>query len=163
MEKKLLFDEMLKRTCTWLRIFGVDCRYEKGRDDDELLEIAEKEGYILITKDEKLSQRCVKRGVGTVFIRNGTLEGQVAQVVRDLGLELSFPERTRCPDCGAMLRIAGKEEVKGKVPEGAYNDNTEYWLCDRCGKAYWRGGHWENITRIYGNVEALLKQTNKKP
>ncbi|MFH1393927.1 MAG: Mut7-C RNAse domain-containing protein [Candidatus Micrarchaeota archaeon] len=163
MEKKLLFDEMLKRPCTWLRIFGLDCRYEKGRGDDELLEIDRDEGYTLITKDEALSRRCTKEGVRTVLIKNGSLEEQIAQVVSELDLELSFPDRTRCPACGSLLDVAGKEEMRGKIPEKTYENNNEYWICCMCGKAYWRGGHWMNITRIFGNVEALLKQTNKKP
>jgi uncharacterized protein len=163
MEKKLLLDEMLKKTCTWLRIFGVECRHEKGLKDEELLDIAEKGGYILATKDGRLAEMCQKRGVQAILVKGGGIEAEVAQVVQEAGIELGFPENTRCPACGSLLRTAGKEEAKGKVPEAVHRENSEYWICDGCGKAYWRGGHWKNITRIFGNVAERLKQTNKKP
>ncbi len=165
MEKsaRLLFDEMLKKTCTWCRVFGIDSSYAKDVKDDELLGMAEGEGLALVSRDEELCDRARKKGIVCVFIQNDMLEEQIAQIVRELGLQLNFPDGSRCPACNHELRTVGKDSVKDRVPGNAWELNEAFWLCDGCMKAYWRGGHWENITRIFENVRALLEQTNKKP
>lgn len=159
---RLLFDEMLKSACTWMRIFGIDSTYGKGRGDSELLKAALEDGYALITRDAELAKRCSAKGGRCVLVRSVARDGQLAQVAKELGLEFRFPEETRCPACNGELKQAGKKDAKGRVPEKVYAQNKEFWACGGCGKVYWRGGHWVNITRIFKNVEAALGQTNKK-
>lgn len=161
-KKKLLFDEMLKKACAWMRIFGIDSAYAGGRDDDALLKAALDGGLVLATRDVELAKQCAAHGARCVLVRSDKAEAQIAQIAEELGLEFGFPEESRCPACNGELRAAGKKEAEGKVPDNVFAQNEEYWVCVGCGKIYWRGGHWANITRIFENVKAALKQTNKK-
>ena len=146
---RLIFDEMLNRTATWCRIFGVDSRYVKGIPDSEILKIAKDEKRILITRDEKLAEMCKK----AVLLKNDKLEDQLNQLKSELGDIFTFPEKTRCPACNGELEIVDKEKVKDKVVDNVYKQTEKFWLCKECGKVYWEGSHWKNITRIFKNIK----------
>jgi len=155
---RLLLDEMLKKTAKWLRIFGIDTEFASGRDDDELLELAKKEGMVLVTRDAPLYSRCVKNGVRCLFVRSEELAEQVALIKTGLGLEFTFPEKTRCPACNTPLEVVSRTEVSGLVEEKVLERFDKFWKCGGCGKVYWEGSHWKNITRIYEEVEELCKK-----
>ena len=57
--------------------------------------------------------------------------------------------------CGASLRSVGKEEVAGKVPSGTLSHYGEFWACTGCGKVYWRGSHWKNISETLDKAKEL--------
>jgi uncharacterized protein with PIN domain len=155
---RLLLDEMLKKTAKWLRIFGIDTEFAEGRDDDELLKLAKERGLALVTRDEQLYSRCVKNGVKCLFVRSDELAEQVAQIKAGLGLEFTFPKMTRCPACNTPLDVVPRADVKGLVDDKVLERFEKFWKCKGCGKVYWEGSHWRNITRIYAEVEELGKK-----
>jgi len=155
---KLLLDEMLKRTTKWLRIFGIDTEHAAGRDDDKLIIIAEKEGRVLITMDEALAQRCKKQGIQCVLLKTQKLEEQIAELKTLLNLKFTFPDKTRCPACNAELRIVSGSEVSGFVEASVLKHHNKFWKCKGCGKVYWEGSHWKNITRIFKTAELLAAE-----
>jgi len=146
---KLLLDEMLKRTTKWLRIFGIDTEHAAGRDDDALLEVAGKDGRILVTKDVELFARCQKRKLDCHFLKSNKLEDQLAELQDSLAFRFTFPDKTRCPACNAELRIVSGLEVEGLVEASVLEHHKKFWKCPGCGKVYWEGSHWKNITRIF--------------
>ncbi len=54
-------DEMLGTLARWLRVMGYDAVYEKDHNDDEIVDIAKREGRILLTRDRELAAR-MERG-----------------------------------------------------------------------------------------------------
>ena len=159
---KLLFDEMLKRTVKWCRIFGISSEFLEGRGDSALLEYAKNNNLIFITRDLELSLRCGKAGVKCVFLRSDSIEEQIAQIVMESGEAITFPGKTRCPQCNGELEIVSVEKVKDSLPENVYLHHEKFWLCPGCGKIYWEGGHWKNITRINGSVKGIIECANQK-
>ncbi len=153
---KLLFDEMLKNLASWFRILGVDSEFFSGHSDSELLEHAQKTGRTVVTRDLPLSLRCEKRGVRFVFVKSDAIEEQIAQVIRETGIEISFPDKTRCAACNGELEIVPKESVKDSVPPNVAEHHERFWKCKSCGKIYWEGGHWKNIRRIYEKAKEIL-------
>ena len=153
---KFLFDEMLKRLSNWSRIFGISSEYFTGRTDTQLLEHAEKNDLIFVTKDSDLSKRCKKKEMKCIFIESDKLEEQLAQLIKESGVEITFPEKMRCAACNGELKKVEKESVKDKVPEDVYEKQQELWQCSSCGKVYWQGGHWKNIKRIHQQLMLLL-------
>jgi len=154
---KLLLDEMLKRTAKWLRIFGIDTDHAAGRNDTELLDVAEKEDRVLVTKDVELFTRCQKRKLKCHFLKSEKLEDQLVELKNALGLVFPFPEKTRCPACNAELVIVSGFEVLGLVEASVLEHHNKFWKCAKCNKAYWEGSHWRNITRIFESVRELPK------
>ena len=150
---RLLFDEMLKRTVTWCRIFGIDSRYVKDMTDSEIIKTAKQEQRIVITRDEELADRCRAHDIKFILLKSDKLEEQLSQLKSVFGDVFSFPEKTRCPACNGELEIVGKEEVKEKIPGNVYKKKEKFWVCKECEKIYWEGSHWKNITRIFKSIK----------
>lgn len=155
---KLLFDAMLKNTAKWARLFGVDSVYITEEDKD-VLKSASEGGKILVTMDKDLSERAKKQGINTIFLSTVDVSEQLYKIEQSLEKEIfQFPDKTRCTACNGDLRTVGLDEVKGKIPEKVAKFHKEFWLCINCGKIYWEGGHWKNITKTY---EELKKRRTK--
>jgi len=150
---RLIFDEMLKRTATWCRIFGVDSLHAKDLSDSEILKTAKNEERILATRDEELAKRGKAAGVRVILLKEDKLEDQFNQLKSELGDIFTFPEKTRCPACNGKLDIVDKDRVRNKVIDNVYEQNEKFWVCKECGKTYWEGSHWKNITRIFKSIK----------
>jgi uncharacterized protein with PIN domain len=50
--------------------------------------------------------------------------------------------------CGGELDEVPKEQVAEKVPARSYAWAERFWECQRCGKPFWQGTHWERIRRV---------------
>ncbi|MFH0884990.1 MAG: Mut7-C RNAse domain-containing protein [Candidatus Micrarchaeota archaeon] len=152
---KLLFDEMLKHLASWCRLLGIDSAFYTGRSDSQLLHAAMKETRILVTRDMPLSLRCEKYDVKFIFIKSDRIEEQIAQVLKETGISVEFPNFKRCASCNGELEEASKEAANGKVPQNTLEHNERFWRCKSCGKFFWEGGHWKNIMRVYEKAKAL--------
>ncbi|MEM3712601.1 MAG: Mut7-C RNAse domain-containing protein, partial [Thermoproteota archaeon] len=57
------------------------------------------------------------------------------------------------------LKTVGFDEVSntlGFIPRGV----EKFWKCKSCGKVYWRGSHWRNITRQISRLFAAESSGN---
>jgi uncharacterized protein with PIN domain len=154
-------DMMLKKLARWMRILGYDTIYPDFAEDDRILELAKKTKRILLTQDVELAFRAGKRGVKTLLVpRDEGVESQVAFVLRELGLSIDFPEKTRCPQCNGELEVVGKEEVLGNpnAPAEVVARNFSFWLCKDCKKVYWEGSHWEKIKKSAEVIKEKMKK-----
>lgn len=137
---RLLCDHMLGTLAKWLRFMGYDTAYPGPLDDTELLEVAEREGRILLTRDKELASRS-RSGVR---VRSDDLEEQIREVASSLGLKLVDP-LSRCSRCNAVLAPVPPEAVKDIVPEGVQERHREFWQCPSCRRVYWQGTHWNKM------------------
>ena len=144
MKPKLIADMMLGRLARWLRLYGYDTVYGV-RDDDKIIEIAEKEGRIILTRDEELA----KRTKNVILIKSNKFEEQMRQLM-ELGFTFNelFPENARCPKCNGLIKEIPKEKIKDRVPPGVYEKYNEFYICTECGQIYWPGRQWEEMVRI---------------
>jgi len=143
MEKFILTDE-LGRLSKWLRILGYDTVVEKDR---ALLAMKSlREDRIILTRDSKMSRFT---GVRIVKIESDFVEEQLAQVIKELNLQVE-KERlfSLCVICDEVLSYVGKEAVKDKVPEHVYNSQKIFMKCPKCSKVYWQGSHWELVKKF---------------
>ena len=153
---KFVADRMLGRLSRWLRLFGYDTLEIKKQEneDDLLLELAEKEDRILISRDALLIRKAIKKGLDAYDVQSPRIMEQLCEMHRRF--KLSFePTMDRCTLCNSVIR---KIEPSGmgilKTKEYVYLERlekgTEFWICDNCGQVYWQGSHWENILkRVY--------------
>ncbi len=158
MAPKFLIDGMLGSLNRWLRICGFKTKYIQNAPDGELLETAESEGRVLLTRDRLLFRKALRAGqVASLVEGRGDAE-KLASVVRRFGLDLGV-EMSRCARCGGILRRAAREEVRSRVPSGTYEAYNEFWACGSCGKVYWRGSHWGNIVDTITEARKLTGRT----
>ena len=142
---KFLCDQMLGTLAKWLRLFGFDTFYANAEmDDDELLEMAEKENRVLITRDKELIIRAKKKNIQIVEMTSIDLDEQLSVILKNVDVD----EKTvlsRCSLCDTILNEIKRDDVKNKVPEKVFRNNDRFWFCSKCDKIYWRGSHYDKI------------------
>ncbi len=145
---KFIADMMLGRLARWLRLYGHDTLYGI-EGDDEIIEVARKEGRVILTKDVALARKAEKLGLKAFLLTSNSLEGQVRELKR-LGVEFKelFPANARCPKCNGPIRAVPKEAVKGRVPQKVYESYDEFYVCENCGQIYWPGKQWREMLKI---------------
>ncbi len=132
-----------------LRMLGFDTLFVNGIDDDDLIRIALNEGRIILTKDRGiLHRRIVSIGkVWALLIESDTISEQISQVVRTLDLGPDFDQFSLCMECNEPLVHREKEEVHELVPPYVRKTQEQYMQCPRCERIYWRGTHWEKMSK----------------
>ena len=128
---------------------GYDTLLFTGDDDWHMIVLALKEDRIIITRDTQI----MKRGVITsgrlkaILIASDEPEQQLQQVIEDLKLDCQFRPFTLCLDCNQPLLERSKQEVKDLVPPYVFQTQSQYRECPACHRIYWRGTHWQAMTR----------------
>lgn len=130
---KFLVDVMLGKLGRWMRMMGYDTEIASDKlKDHELVDKAEEEDRIIITRDKDIDEMNTEARV--IFLKSKGFENQIKAVFNELGLEPRFPGGSRCSKCNAELRETG--------------ENT--WVCRSCNQRYWKGSHWERIKEVQG-------------
>lgn len=142
---KFLVDSMAGKLARWLRILGFDARYERSGDPKSLIEIAEEEGRIILTRNGAF-----RKYIGTAnifFLSSEIPELQLREVMDHFKLKDKVNPFTRCVECNVPLLQVSREDVKGKVPFFVYKTRHEFSRCPSCNRIYWRGTHVEAMER----------------
>lgn len=145
---RFLADEMLKKTCRWLRILGINCEFIEGLKDDEIIMLAKRKKKPLLTADIALFRRFHKRNLPVLLLEGNDIEKQLLKISSAYSLKISFPLKTRCPKCNSLLRKVRKDLVKGKVFARVYSSHSSFWRCPKCRQIYWEGTHWGEILKV---------------
>ena len=161
--KIFIADTMLGDIAKWLRLLGYDTLYSRAYTDNQILEISKRTGRTIVTRDKNLYWRARKRGLRAILVTGDTVVERLAEVAYYARLRLKpDPARSRCPECNAPLKEVNKEHVKDRVPPRSYEVYNKFYVCPRCGRVYWEGGHWKNIRRVAAEAEELVKRIREE-
>ena len=142
---RFVADSMLGRLAKWLRAFGFDVWYEPFEDDHQVVARARGREAVVLTRDTRFPD---PPDVRVILIEDDHVEQQVAQLVRDVPLDLDDARPlTRCTVCNQILVSATRDEVWDRVPPFVYLTNEAYARCPECGRVYWEGTHAPRIRR----------------
>lgn len=156
-QHRFVVDVNVGRLAKWLRVLGYDTVFPRDADDNDLVRIALREGRVLVTRDSGFSLRRVVRQkqMRVVEIKEEDLEGQLRQLVREMGLEMA-DGFSRCVVCNESLQHVAKEVVAHRLPPYVYKNHSEFVKCPQCRRLYWRGTHWSamrsQIEQVYREV-----------
>jgi hypothetical protein len=144
---RFVVDSMLGRLARWLRILGFDTWYFREIEDRELLEIHQKTGRVLLTRDTRLVQ-C--RGIAVhVLVKSDGWREQLQEVVAALSLPLCRKAMlTRCLLCNRPLAMLTPEAAYGRVPDHVARSAPAFRECRSCGKVYWAGTHRKRMEEV---------------
>jgi uncharacterized protein with PIN domain len=53
---------------------------------------------------------------------------------------------TRCVECNGLLVAMPRESARPLVPPYVFATQTEFHRCAGCGRVFWRGTHWEDLS-----------------
>jgi uncharacterized protein len=153
---RFLCDVMLGSLARWLRLFGFDCLYLNRADDDELAELARRDGRWLLTRDRALAAV----GPRTQLVSSERLEDQLVEVFARHRLT---PEpdlkRARCAECNGELTPVEPGLVVSRVPPYVLETAPSFRACAGCGRVYWPGTHGRRMGERMRRVVAALERS----
>ena len=147
---KFIADEMVGKLARWLRVAGCDTLYRNPIPDEELLQIAQRENRIVLTRDRKLDARSGSQEILVVSSENPF--EQFVTVARHFRLDTESNAFQRCLECNGKLLPVRKEDHEDKIPPHVYQTQTTFSQCPGCGRLYWRGTHYESMRRRLARV-----------
>ena len=156
---KFIVDGMLGKLARWLRMLGHDVHYYRDSEDKKLLEMAQSEDRVLLTRDRELYQRAKTQAVEAVFVDAADDAEKLADLAGRFGFKLEIDlSVSRCPKCNELLRAVSKDLVINQIPAltAAYYD--EFWKCPGCGQVYWQGAHWKKIEETLEEAKSRFEQ-----
>jgi len=150
-----LADRNLGKLCRLLRSMGVDCKYVNTSVPEELIQIAEKEKRIILTR-----RRNFPTGTHEFFVVVDDIPfNQAVEVVKKFKIDPLENAFTRCLNCNVELKQISPEEVRGKVPSYISKKHKEFKMCPSCGKIYWRGTHQKNMLKILMEIRKSASES----
>jgi uncharacterized protein with PIN domain len=148
-EVGLLLDVMLGKLSTYLRMCGYDAAYAIERDveaDDALLDLAQTEARVVVTRDEALARRADR----SLLLTRRTVTDQLRELV-DAGFALELTdEPTHCSACNGRLEPVDRTEP---TPDYAPSPGDQaVWRCRQCGQHFWKGSHWDDVAETLDSL-----------
>lgn len=141
---KFIADVMVGKLARWLRILGFDTAYSNKYQDDQVIQIAEAEDRVILTRDRPLVSR--RMNARWLLIASDHHKEQIRQVLDAYSLT-HFDVFSRCLECNTPLQKVDKEAVFEKVPPFVYLTQEHFARCPSCNRVYWHGTHAAEILK----------------
>ena len=131
---------MLGRLARRLRELGFDTASDATLPDARLVQWANDERRVLLTRDRRLLREL--QPARALEVRGDQPLAQLQQVVAALALAPPASLFTRCLLCNAALSPpVTPDEAARLVPPGVRETPGPVRVCPTCGRAYWLGSH----------------------
>ncbi|CAA0824706.1 3-5 exonuclease domain-containing protein [Striga hermonthica] len=166
---KFLCDVMVEGLAKHLRCVGIDAAipYSKKPETRELIDQAQKEKRVLLTRDAKILKHeyLIKNQI--YRIKNLLKNDQLCEVIETFQLKISEDQlMSRCTKCNGKfiqkpLTIEeAVEAAKGfqVIPKCLFNKKLEFWQCMDCNQLYWEGTQYHNAVQKFIDVCKLNEQ-----
>ncbi len=151
-----MVDHNVGKLVKWLRMIGYDTLFFNGSEDSQMVASALAEGRVILTRDTQIMRRRVVTNgrLMAILIKSDEPERQMRQLVETVNLDCQFRTFTICLECNQPLEERSQQQVKGLVPPYVFQTQSQYMECPACHRIYWRGTHWQAMTR---KLEKLMK------
>lgn len=150
MAPRFVADAMLGRLARWLRVLGYDTVYDASLDDRSLVDLANRDDRILLTRDRHLLRELRPRRA--VEITQDAPLDQLAALVGGLALPAPNELFRRCLVCNTPLDDVPAAEATELVPPAARALPGPVRRCPTCGRVYWPGSHVRRMTQALASV-----------
>lgn len=156
-QNRFVLDGHLGTLARNLWLLGVDARYGRALDDDQLADLAAREDRALLTRDRGLLMRAA---VGPGYcLRSGEGEAQTGEVLRRFDPPLV--PFTRCLRCGAPTAVVAKAEVASALADEPLTRQfyEDFRRCPGCGQIYWPGSHHGKLIARVGRLLGMRRES----
>jgi len=145
-----VLDGHLGRLASHLRMLGLDCLYNNGYEDDELVHVSVEAGRILLTRDRLLlMHKVISQGY---LLRSLNPTEQLYEVVQRYGLVKWVKPFQRCMSCNHLLEPVSKEAVLHRLEPLTKKYFDDFRICPACEQVYWKGSHYERMMELIENI-----------
>ncbi len=145
-EPGFILDVHLGRLATYLRMLGFDCLYRNDYADDELADIVQREGCILLSRDRRLLMR--KAVIHGYCLRSLDPREQLKEVLQRFDLAKRMIPFHRCVRCNHPLEPVGKEDILDRLEPLTKKYFDAFQICPACQQIYWKGSHVEHMQEL---------------
>jgi len=149
-EPRFVLDNHLGRLTAYLRMLGFDCLYHNDYQDEELVETAQQEERILLSRDRRLLMR--KAVTHGYCLRSLDSLEQLSEVIRRFDLTSRVTPFHRCLRCNHPLEPVAKEAVLDRLEPLTKLYFDEFQICPACGQIYWKGSHYEKMRHLIEEI-----------
>ncbi len=147
---RFLLDCHLGRLTSYLRMLGFDCLYRNDYTDKGIAASLESDKRILLTRDRRLLMR--KSVVYGYCLRSLNSRQQLLEVVRRFELAGRVTPFHRCLRCNHPLEPVDKSMIIDRLEPLTKRYFDEFHLCPACGQIYWKGSHYEQMTKLLEEI-----------
>jgi uncharacterized protein with PIN domain len=156
MDTAFIVDSNAGKLARWLRMMGYDTLFFNDIEDGRLVDMAMKEGRVVVTRDTQIAKRRVATNgsLRVILTRDDDPRRQLLQVMKELSLDCRQTQFTRCLECNRRLKPRSKEEVKDLVPPYVFSTQAQYMQCPSCNRVYWQGTHWQRMKNDLEEITA---------
>ncbi len=149
---KFILDVHLGKLAKHLRLFGFDSLYRNDYEDRAIVNIAERERRIVLTRDRRLlMNRRLLRGY---WIRNTDSQEQLKEVLGRFHLHRLIRSFSRCLECNGSICPIGKGSVQERLLPKTRQYYDRFYHCRKCRRVYWNGSHYQRMRRFIDAVTA---------
>ncbi len=139
----------LGKVAKYLRMMGYDTLYFTHIEDNELIDLANAEQRIILTRDKELSER--KKAPCLLLAKTKTKE-QLQEIIRQFDLHIGDDHFTRCIVCNTPLLPIDKQEVIERIPEKVAHYFSYFERCPTCERIYWHGDHYKRMRQFIDSL-----------
>jgi len=143
----------------WLKILGFDTIYFSKIEDSDLIDLARREGRVLLTRDNGLIEK--SRDIKSFFINSEDWNTQLEQVLDGFNLWKKVRPYSRCIECNVELHDLSKKNAKNLVAPFVFEQASDFALCPQCDRIYWKGTHHQDME--FKIEEILSKRKKRRP
>ena len=139
----------LGKLAKYLRLMGLDTLYFPQIDDNELIDLANRECRIILTRDKGLYERKKAR---CSLLKAVKTEKQLLEVIRRFHLKRFQAHFSRCIVCNEPLRVIEKGEILHRLPPKVIKYFFDFEICTKCDRIYWHGDHYKRMKAFLRKV-----------
>ena len=151
-----ILDVHLGKLTRRLRMLGFDCRYRNDYSDTQIIELAQAEDLIILTRDRGLLKHArVQQGY---LIDSDQVDEQVLEVLDRYQLGKKIHPLYRCPCCNGLLKSVTKEEIIHRLLPKTAQYYQNFRQCRSCRQVYWQGSHYLKIERWIRELVAAAER-----
>lgn len=145
-----MVDHMVRKLGKYLRILGYDADWDPRLRTHELIEKANREHRIFLTRNRRLPHN-YPLPERTVLLQSTDPVRQFEQVIETCRLDSRGRLFSRCIRCNVALEpVPDKTTVRDRVHPNVYQRYNRFYTCPRCATVFWKGSHVRNTCRKLG-------------
>ncbi len=148
-----ILDVHLGKLARRLRLLGFDSLYQNDFGDAEIMQVAQDQGRIILTRDRGiLKHRQVRHGY---LVRSDQVALQVREVLERFRLSDSIQPWLRCMACNGIMENMAKAAVQHRLEPKTSLYYEVFHRCIDCDRLYWQGSHFEKIEAWLNNLMGM--------
>jgi uncharacterized protein with PIN domain len=133
---------MLRGLARWLRFLGYRSFVIENLQQLNQLFINHPNA-VFITQSRKKIQTIDPQNA--LFMVENNLEKQLVILNAQYKIFENIELLSLCSLCNIPTTPVEKRTIKGKIPPAIWSSHDCFWICSRCQKIYWKGGHTKRL------------------